>query len=42
MKYEDEFVYYVTLTSGQFSSLFTNIIKDNNKKFYYLKMKFLK
>ena len=36
MKYEDEYDYYVTLTSGQFSSLFPNIIKDNNNKFYFL------
>ena len=37
MIYEDEYDYYVTLTSGQFSSLFPNIINDNNDKFYYLK-----
>ena len=37
MKYEDEFNYYVTFTSGQFSLLFPNIIKDNNDIFYYLK-----
>ena len=36
IKYEDEYVYYVTLTSGQFSSLFPNIIKDKNNKFYYI------
>ena len=36
MKYEDEYDYYVTLTSGQFSSLFPNIINDNNDKLYYL------
>ena len=36
MKYEDEYDYYVTLTSGQFSSLFPNIIKDINDKFYYI------
>ena len=33
MKYEDEDDYYVTFTSGQFSSLFPNIIKNNNYKF---------
>ena len=37
MKYEDEYDYYVTLTSGQFSSLFHNIIKGKNDKFYYNK-----
>ena len=36
MKYEDEYDYYVTLTSGQFSSLFPNIIKDKNYKFYQI------
>ena len=36
MKYEDENDYYVTLTSGQFNSLFVNIIKDKNDKFYYI------
>ena len=36
LKYEDEYDYYVTLTSGQFSSLFPNIINDNNNRFYYL------
>ena len=36
MKYEDEYDYYVILTFGQFSSLFHNIIKDNNDKFYYI------
>ena len=35
MKYEDENDYYFTLTSGQFSSLFPNIIKGKNDKFYY-------
>ena len=35
MRYDDEYDYYVTLTSEQFSSLFPNIIKDKNDKFYY-------
>ena len=37
MKYEDGYDYCVTLTSGQFSSLFPNIIKDKTDKFYYNK-----
>ena len=36
MKYKDEYDQYVTLTSGQFNSLFLNIIKDINSKFYYI------
>ena len=36
VKYEDENDYYGSLTYGQFSSLFPNIIKDNNDKFYYI------
>ena len=36
MRYDDEYDYYVTLTSAQFSSLFPNIVKDKNDKFYYL------
>ena len=36
MKYKDEYDYYVTLISGQFSSLFPYSIKDNNDIFYYL------
>ena len=36
MRYDDEYDYYVTLTSVQFSSLFPNIVKDKNDKFYYL------
>ena len=36
MRYGDEYDYYVTLTSAQFSSLFPNIVKDKNDKFYYL------
>ena len=35
MRYDDEYDYYVTLTSAQFSSLFPNIVKDKNDKFYY-------
>ena len=34
MRYDDEYDYYVTLTSAQFSSLFPNIIKDKNDKFF--------
>ena len=30
MRYDNEYNYYVTLTSVQFSSLFPNIIKDKN------------
>ena len=36
MRYDDEYDYYVTLTSAQFSSLFPNIVKDKNDKCYYL------
>ena len=36
IQYEDDYDYYVTLTSGQFSSLFPNIIKDINDKFNYI------
>ena len=36
MRYDDEYDYYITLTSEQFSSLFPNIIKDKNDKCYYL------
>ena len=36
MKYDDEYDYYVTLTSAQFSSLFPNVVKAKNNKFYYL------
>ena len=36
IRYDDEYDYYVTLTSVQFSSLFPNIVKDKNDKFYYL------
>ena len=42
MRYDDEYDYYVTLTSAQFSSLFPNIIKDKNDKFYYLENDVLK
>ena len=42
IKYEDKYQYYVIITSGQFSSLFPNIIKDNNDKFYYLENYILK
>ena len=35
MKYDDEYNQYITLISGQFSSLFPNIVKDKNDKFYY-------
>ena len=35
MKYNNEYNYYITLTSTQFSSLFPIIIKDKNNKFYY-------
>ena len=36
MRYDDEYDYYVTRTSAQFSSLFPNIAKDKNDKLYYL------
>ena len=36
MRYDNEYDYYVTLTSMQCSSLFPNIVKDKNDKFYYL------
>ena len=42
MRYDDEYDYYVTLTSAQFSSLFPNIVKDKNDKFYYLENNALK
>ena len=42
MRYDDEYDYYVTLTSAQFSSLFQNIVKDKNDKFYYLENDILK
>ena len=42
MKYNDEYDYYVTLTSARFSSLFPNIVKHKNDKFYYLKNDVLK
>ena len=35
VKYYDEYAYYSTLTSGQFSSLVPNIVKNKNNKFYY-------
>ena len=35
MKYDDEYDYYITLVSGQLSSLFPNVVKDKNDKFYY-------
>ena len=41
MRYDDEYD-YVTLTSAQFSSLFPNIVKDKNDKFYYLENDILK
>ena len=37
MKYDDEYDYYITLTSKQFSSLFSNIVTDKNNKFKYFK-----
>ena len=42
MKYEDEYDYYIILISGQLSSLFSNIVKDKNDKFYYLENDILK
>ena len=42
MRYDDEYNYYVTCTSAQFSSLFPNIIKDKNDKFYYFENDVLK
>ena len=42
MRYDDEYNYYVTLTSAQFSSLFPNIVKDKNDKFYDLENDVLK
>ena len=42
MRYDDEYDYYVTLTSMQCSSLFPNIVKDKNDKFYYLENDVLK
>ena len=36
MKYDDEYDYYITLISAQLSSLFPNVVKDKNDKFYYL------
>ena len=37
MKYDDKYDYYITLTSGQFSLLFPNIVNDKNDKFIYFK-----
>ena len=34
MRYDDEYDYYITFTSAQFSSLFPNIINDKNDKLY--------
>ena len=42
MTYDDEYDYYITLTSGQFSSIFPDIVKNKNDKFYYLKNDVLK
>ena len=42
MRYDDEYDYYITLTSAQFSSLFPNIVKDKNDKFYYLESDILR
>ena len=42
MKYDDEYDYYITLISGQLSSLFQNVVKDKNDKFYYLENDILK
>ena len=42
MRYDDEYDYHVTLISTQFSSLFPNIVKDKNDKFYYLENDILK
>ena len=42
MRYDDEYDYYVTLKSMQCSSLFPNIIKDKNDKFYYFENYVLK
>ena len=36
MKYHDEYDYYITLIFYQLSSLFPNVVKDKNDKFYYL------
>ena len=42
LRYDDEYDYYITLTSGHFSSLFPNIVKNKNDKFYYLQNNVLK
>ena len=42
MRYDDVYDYYVTLTSAKFSSLFPNIVKNKNDKFYYLENNVLK
>ena len=34
MRYDDEYDYYIILTSAQLSSLLFNIVKDKNDKFY--------
>ena len=36
MKYDNICNYYITLISGQLSSLFPNTVKNKNDKFYYL------
>ena len=35
MRYDDEYDYYITLIYRQLSSLFPNVVKDKNDKFYY-------
>ena len=42
MRYYDKYDYFITVMSGQFSSLFPNIVKDKNEIFYYLKYDTLK
>ena len=42
MRYDDKYDYYITLISGLLSSLFPNVVKDKNDKFYYLENDILK
>ena len=42
MKDDDKYDYYITLTSGQFSSFIPNIVKNKKDKFYYLENDVLK
>ena len=42
IEYDNEYYYNINLTSEQFSSLFPNIVINNNYKVYYIKNDILK